>query len=151
MRKQPVYLICTLNSHRTVKGALYLYLWIWTEMKCLPLCTDLRSEYECFQIEYHGSFFYNKKGVKRSIVQIFLHTRFLAYWWKISKLDRIREFGLSKKATIVWHFCLIGNIRHNFLVSRMNESAPKTFMSIQTPDLNRVKCEYIYLFLGIMV
>ena len=28
----------------------------------------------------------------------------------------------------------------------MNESAPKTFMSIQTPDLNTVKCEYIYLF-----
>ena len=34
MRKQPVYLISTLNSHRTVKGALYFYLWIWKEMEC---------------------------------------------------------------------------------------------------------------------
>ena len=29
-----------------------------------------------------------------------------------------------------------GNIHNNFLVPRMNESAPKTFMPIQTSDLH---------------
>ena len=33
---------------------------------------------------------------------------------------------------MISNFCLIGNIRHNFLVPRMIESAPKTFMPIQT-------------------
>ena len=42
-----------------------------------------------------------------------------------------------KKAAVIFNFCLIGNIRHNFLVPRMIETAPKTFMPIQTPD--RVK------------
>ena len=39
---------------------------------------------------------------------------------------------------MILNFCLIGNIRHNFLVPRIIESAPKTFMPIQTPDLDRV-------------
>ena len=43
-----------------------------------------------------------------------------------------------KKAAVIFNFCLIGNIHHNFLVPRMIESAPKTFMPIQTPDLHRV-------------
>ena len=46
-----------------------------------------------------------------------------------------------KKAAVIFNFCLIGNIHHNFLVPRMLESAPKTFMPIQTPDLHGVKCE----------
>ena len=43
-----------------------------------------------------------------------------------------------KKAAVIFNFCLIGNINHNFLVPIMIESAPKTFMPIQTPDLHRV-------------
>ena len=43
-----------------------------------------------------------------------------------------------KKAAVIFNFCLIGNIHHSFLVPRMIESAPKTSMPIQTPDLNRV-------------
>ena len=39
---------------------------------------------------------------------------------------------------MTFNFCLIGNISHNYLVPRMIESAPKTFMPIQTPDLDRV-------------
>ena len=58
--------------------------------------------------------------------------------WNITKLDQIENFGLSKKAAIVSNFCLIGNIHHNFLIPRMIESVPKTFMPIQTPDLHRV-------------
>ena len=33
---------------------------------------------------------------------------------------------------MILDFCLFGNIRHNFLVPRMNESAPKTLMRIQS-------------------
>ena len=47
-----------------------------------------------------------------------------------------------KKAAVIFNFCLIGNIHHNFLVPRMIESAPKTFMPIQTPDLDRVPCNF---------
>ena len=47
MRKQPVYLISTLNSHRAVKGALYLYLWIWTEMECLCSMNDNNEILKC--------------------------------------------------------------------------------------------------------
>ena len=57
---------------------------------------------------------------------------------KNPKLDQIEKFGLSKKAAIIPHFCIIGNIHHNFLVPRMIELAPKIFMPIQTPDLHRV-------------
>jgi len=39
---------------------------------------------------------------------------------------------------VIFNFCLIGNIRHNFLVTRMIESASMTFMPIHTQDLNRV-------------
>ena len=47
-----------------------------------------------------------------------------------------------KKAAVVFNFCLIGNIHHNFLVPRMIELARKTFMimPIQTLDLHRVLC-----------
>jgi hypothetical protein len=45
---------------------------------------------------------------------------------------------IIKKAAVIFNFCLIGNIHYNFLVPRMIESAPKTFMPIQTPDLHRV-------------
>ena len=38
----------------------------------------------------------------------------------------------------------IGNIRHNFLVPRMNEPAPKTFMPIPTSDLYRVYTLHSY-------
>ncbi len=59
---------------------------------------------------------------------------------KMSKFGKIEHFGLSQKAAVVSNFCLIGKLRHNFLVPRMNELAPKTFMSIQTPDLHSVHC-----------
>ena len=36
-------------------------------------------------------------------------------------------------------FCLIEKIHHNFLVLRMIELACKTFMPIQTLDLDRVR------------
>ena len=39
---------------------------------------------------------------------------------------------------MVLNFCLIGKIRHNFLVPRMIESARKTFMPVQTLNLHRV-------------
>ena len=48
------------------------------------------------------------------------------------KIDQIEKFGLSKKAAVVSNFCLIGKIRHNFLVPS------KTFMPIQTLGLHRV-------------
>ena len=40
---------------------------------------------------------------------------------------------------MIFNLCLTGNINHNFLVPRMIESAPKTFMPIQTLDLDRVQ------------
>jgi hypothetical protein len=43
-----------------------------------------------------------------------------------------------KKAAVVLNFCLIGKIRHIFLVPRMIESARQTFMPIQTLNLHRV-------------
>ena len=43
-----------------------------------------------------------------------------------------------KKTAVILNFCFIRNIGHNFLVPRIIESAPKTFMPIQTPDLHRV-------------
>ena len=43
--------------------------------------------------------------------------------------------SLYIQAAVVWNFCLIGNIRHNFLIPRMIKSVP---MPIQTPDLHRV-------------
>ena len=57
---------------------------------------------------------------------------------KIVKFDQIEHFGLSKKAAVVSNFCLIGKIRYNFLVPRMIELAPKTFMPIQTQGIDRV-------------
>ena len=48
---------------------------------------------------------------------------------------------------MVLNFCLIGKFRHNFLVPRMIESAPKTFMPIQTPDLDRVYCWLFFIIL----
>ena len=44
-----------------------------------------------------------------------------------------------KKAAVVSNFCLIGKIRHDFLVSTMIELDCKTFMPFQTSDLDRVK------------
>ena len=57
----------------------------------------------------------------------------------ITNFDQIEQFELSKKAAVVSNFCLIGKIRHNFLVPKMIESACKTFMPIQTLDLHRVQ------------
>ena len=45
----------------------------------------------------------------------------------IPKVSQIQQLGISKKAVVV----LIGNIQYNFLVSRIMDSVPKTFMSIQ--------------------
>ena len=62
------------------------------------------------------------------------------------KLSSFKHF-YYKKAARIFNFCLIGNICHNFLVPRMIESAPKTFMPIQTSDLHRViveKCQFCY-------
>ena len=56
----------------------------------------------------------------------------------IPKIDQVEEFGLPKKAAVVSNFCLIGKICHNFLVPRIIELACKTFMCIQTLDLDRV-------------
>ena len=63
------------------------------------------------------------------------------YWHNFQYIDK---FGLSKKAAVFWHFYLIGNIRHNFLVPRMIASNPKTFMHIQTPDLHRVSSQFTF-------
>ena len=43
-----------------------------------------------------------------------------------------------KKAALVPNFCLIGKIHHTFLMSRMIELGCKTYMPIQTLDLDRV-------------
>ena len=47
-------------------------------------------------------------------------------------------FYYKKKAAVVSNFCLIGKIRHNFLVPRVIELGCQTFMLIQTLDLHRV-------------
>ena len=44
-----------------------------------------------------------------------------------------------KKVVVLLNFCLIGKIRHNFLVPRIIESACKTFMPIPTLDIDRVR------------
>ena len=70
---------------------------------------------------------------------------------KIVKFDQIEHFGLSKKAALVSNFCLIGKIRHNFLIPRMIELGCKTFMHIQTFDLHRVIIvSYRYSFLRLI-
>ena len=50
-----------------------------------------------------------------------------------TKLTKLKNFDLSKIATVVSNFCLIGKIRHNFLVPRMIELACKTFRPIFRP------------------
>ena len=57
----------------------------------------------------------------------------------LPNLIKLKNFGYLKKAGVVLNFCLIGKIYHNFLVLRMIESACKTFLSIQTLDLHKVK------------
>ena len=59
--------------------------------------------------------------------------------WNIPKFDKFDNIYAIKKAAVVLNFCLIGKIRHNFLVPRMIESARKTFMHVQTLNLHRVK------------
>ena len=58
----------------------------------------------------------------------------------IKKNCLVLNIFIIKKAAVILNFFLIVNIRHNFLVPRMIESAPKTFMPIQTPDLHGVAC-----------
>ena len=62
--------------------------------------------------------------------------------WTIKKIVWFLNIFITcmvwKKAAVIFNFCLIGNIHHNFLVPRMIESVPETFMPIQTPDLHRV-------------
>ena len=48
-----------------------------------------------------------------------------------------------KKAVVVSNFCLIGKIRHDFLVPTLFELGCKTFMPFQTSDLDRVKYKLI--------
>ena len=48
---------------------------------------------------------------------------------------------IIRKAAVILDFCLFGNIRRNFLVPRIIESAHKTFRPIQLPDLQRVLLE----------
>ena len=45
--------------------------------------------------------------------------------------------------TFLLNFCFIGNIRHNFLVPRIIETTPKTFMPIQIPDLHSVSQNFV--------
>ena len=39
---------------------------------------------------------------------------------KIVKFDKIKHFGLSKKAAMVSNFCLIGKIRHKNWAARLS-------------------------------
>ena len=55
------------------------------------------------------------------------------------------KYFYYKKAAVIFNFCLIGNISHNFLIPRMIELVPKTFMPIRTPDLHRVDISLKYL------
>ena len=64
----------------------------------------------------------------------------------IIKLEQIEHFGLSKKAAVVSNFCLIGKIHHNFLVPNMIELGRKTFMPIQTLDLQSAKSAFVLYF-----
>ena len=98
-----------------------------------------------------AAYFYNKNVLNWSINLIVHCTTFftpglLHNVKKISKLDQIENFWLSKKAAVLWHFCLIANPQNNFLVPRMNEPAPKTFIPIQTPDLHRVFCKLDFCY-----
>ena len=47
------------------------------------------------------------------------------------------------------NLCIIGKIHHNFMVPRMIELGCKTFMPIQTLDLQRVLCKAPNLLLSI--
>ena len=49
------------------------------------------------------------------------------------------------------NFCLIGKIRHNFLVSRMIELACKTFMPIQTLVLHKVKVIVLLYYVHLLM
>ena len=89
-------------------------------------------------MSHEASFFRESKNFNWSSLEIFLPLCSRA--WCANKLHN----GLSKKYLvlnifiIMIDFCLFGNIPHDFLVPRIIESAPKTFMSIQIPDLHRV-------------
>ena len=91
-----------------------------------------------------AAFLDNQKSSIWSSLEIFLPLCSRA--WCANKLHNGLSKKLSgfkhfyyKKAAVILNFCLIGNIRHNFLVPRIIELAPKTFMPIQIPDLHRVK------------
>ena len=56
-----------------------------------------------------------------------------------SQLTGFQHFSYIKKFAVISNFCLIGNIRHNFLVPRMIELLGcQTFMPIQTLELHKV-------------
>ena len=57
---------------------------------------------------------------------------------KFDKFDKFDNIYAINKAAVVLNFCLIGKIRHNFLVPIMIESVRKTFMPVQTFNLHRV-------------
>ena len=50
------------------------------------------------------------------------------------KMSGFKHFYHKKKAAVIFNFCLIVKSHHNFLVPRVFESAPKTFMPIQTQN-----------------
>ena len=57
---------------------------------------------------------------------------------KLSGFKHFYSILIMKKAAVIFNFCLIGNTCHNFLVPRMIEQPPLTFISIQTPNLLKV-------------
>jgi hypothetical protein len=91
------------------------------------------------------AFFHSKSVQNLSKLVMFL-TVFSTYFHtenivrNITNFDQNEQFELSKKATVVSNFSLIGRILHNFLVPKMIELACKIFMPIQTLDLHRVTC-----------
>ena len=94
------------------------------------------------EMSYDGSFF-------RYVIQIFSIWSSLEIFyhcakdlmckktaqWTIKKIDWLKTFLLQK----------IKNIHHNFLVPKMIESAPKTFIHIQTRDLHRLGSLFAFL------
>ena len=99
-------------------------------------------------MSYDGSFFrYLIKIIQFSQVWTFftiVQQGGQQAWWarKLHKICLVLNIFITcivwKKAAVIFNFCLIGIIHHNFLVPRVIELAPKTFMPIQTPDLHRV-------------
>ena len=122
---------------------------VWIDMKVLgadSFILDTRKLWRMFPIKqiFHRTAAFLDNYWIYSSLDVFYHCVTGLVWKNVAECNGLSKklsgfkYFYYKKAAMILDFCLFGNIRHNFLVPRIIESAPKTFMPIQIPDVHRV-------------